>query len=148
MSNSVQPHRWKPTRLPRPGILQACNPMNCSPPGSSVHDILQARKLEGEPFPYPGDLLDPGIKPGSPASRQMLYHLSHQGNPDSTHGYHQMVNTETKLIIFFAAKDGGAIYNQQKQDRELTVAQIMNSLLPNSDLPRDLPAQGPRRFIE
>ena len=39
-----------------------------------------------------------------------------------------------KLIIFFAAKDGEALYSQQKQDRELTVAQIMNSLLPNSDL--------------
>ena len=45
-----------------------------------------------------------------------------------------MVNTETKLIIFFAAKDGEALYNLQKQDRELTVAQIMNSVLPDSDL--------------
>ena len=34
----------------------------------------------------------------------------------------------------YAAKDGEALYNQQKQDQELTVAQIMNSLLPNSDL--------------
>ena len=41
---------------------------------------------------------------------------------------------EIRLIIFFAAKDGKALYSQQKQDRELTVAQIMNSLLPNSDL--------------
>ena len=45
-----------------------------------------------------------------------------------------MVNAEIKLIIFFAAKDGEALYSQQKQDRELTVAQIMNSLLPNWDL--------------
>ena len=44
-----------------------------------------------------------------------------------------MVNTKIRLIIFFAAKDGEALYRQQKQDRELTVAQIMNSLLPNSD---------------
>ena len=44
-----------------------------------------------------------------------------------------MVNTEIKLIIFFAAKDGEALYSQQKQDRELIVAQFMNSLLPNSD---------------
>ena len=36
--------------------------------------------------------------------------------------------------IFFAAKDGKALYNQQKQDQELTMAQIMNSLLQNSDL--------------
>ena len=53
---------------------------------------------------------------------------------DSTHGHHQMVNTEIRLIIFFAAKDGEALYSQQKQDQELTVAQIMNSLSPNSDL--------------
>ena len=45
-----------------------------------------------------------------------------------------MVNIEIRLIIFFAAKDGEALYSQQKQDQELTVAQIMNSLLPNSDL--------------
>ena len=45
-----------------------------------------------------------------------------------------MVNTKIRLIIFFAAKDGEALYSQQKQDRELTMAQIMNSLLPNSDL--------------
>ena len=44
------------------------------------------------------------------------------------------VNTEIRLVIFFAAIDGEALYSQQKQDRELTVAQIMNSLLPNSDL--------------
>ena len=37
-----------------------------------------------------------------------------------------MVNTEIRLIIFFAAKDGEALYSQQKQDRKLTVAQIMN----------------------
>ena len=52
---------------------------------------------------------------------------------DSTHGHHQTVNTEIRLIIFFAAKDGEALYSKQKQDQELTVAQIMNSLLPNSD---------------
>ena len=46
----------------------------------------------------------------------------------STDGQHQI-----RLIIFFAAKDGEALYSQQKQDQELTVAQIMNSLLPNSD---------------
>jgi len=45
-----------------------------------------------------------------------------------------MVNAKTRLIIFFAAKDGKALDSQQKQDQELTVAQIMNSFLPNSDL--------------
>ena len=45
-----------------------------------------------------------------------------------------MVNTEIRLIISFAAEDGEALDSQQKQDWELTVAQIMNSLLQNSDL--------------
>ena len=44
-----------------------CDPMDCSPPGSSVHGILQARILEWVAFPSPGDLPDPGIKPRSPA---------------------------------------------------------------------------------
>ena len=52
------------------------------------------------------------------------------------HGHHQMVNTKIRLILFFAAKDGEALYSQQKQDQELTVAQIMNSLLPNSYIPK------------
>ena len=45
-----------------------------------------------------------------------------------------MVNTDIRLIIFFEAKGGEALQSRQKQDQELTVAQIMNSLLPNSDL--------------
>ena len=45
-----------------------------------------------------------------------------------------MVNTEIRLIISFAAEDGEALYSQQKQDRELTVAQIISSLLQNSGL--------------
>ena len=45
-----------------------------------------------------------------------------------------MDNTKIRLTIFFADKDGEALYSEQKQDWELTVAQIMNSLLTNSDL--------------
>ena len=48
---------------------------------------------------------------------------------DSTHGHHQMVNTEIRLIMFFAATDEEAL----KQDLELTVAQIMSYSLQNSD---------------
>ena len=75
MSDSVQPHRWQPTRLPHPWdfpgkntgvgfhcllqcmkvksereVVQSCltlsDPMDYSPPGSPVHGILQARVLE------------------------------------------------------------------------------------------------------
>ena len=45
--------------------------------------------------------------------------------------HYQMVNTEIRLIIFFVAKDGKALYSHWKQDWKLTVAQIMNSLLQN-----------------
>ena len=45
-----------------------------------------------------------------------------------------MANIEIRLSIFFAAKDGEALYSQQKQDQKLTMAQIMNSLFQNSDL--------------
>ena len=45
-----------------------------------------------------------------------------------------MINTKIRLIIFFAAKYGEALYSQQNQDWKLTVAQIMNSFLQNSDL--------------
>ena len=44
----------------------------------------------------------------------------------SIHGHHQMVNTEIRLIIFFAAKDGEALCSKQKQEWELTVAQTMS----------------------
>ena len=47
-----------------------------------------------------------------------------------------MVNTEIRLIMFFAANDGEPLYSQQKQDQEVTVAQIMSSLLQNSGLNR------------
>ena len=53
---------------------------------------------------------------------------------DSTYGHHQMVNTEIRLVMFFVVKDGEALYSQQKQDWELTVAQIKSSLLQNSGL--------------
>ena len=44
-----------------------CNPIVCTPPGSSVHGILQARILECVAIPSPGNLPNPGIEPGSPA---------------------------------------------------------------------------------
>ena len=46
-------------------------------------------------------------------------------SPDGQH--------RNQIDYIFAAKDGEALYSQQNQDQELTVAQIMNSLLPNPD---------------
>ena len=45
-----------------------------------------------------------------------------------------MVNTKLRLIVFFAVNDGEALHSQQKQDLELTVAQIMSSLMQNLGL--------------
>ena len=47
--------------------LMLCDPMDCSPPGPSVHGIFKARILE-LPFPFPGNIPDPEVKPMSPAS--------------------------------------------------------------------------------
>ena len=55
--------------------------------------------------------------------------LSSNTRDDSTQGHHQIVNTESRLTIFFAVEDEEALYSQQEQDWELTMAQIMNSLL-------------------
>ena len=53
---------------------------------------------------------------------------------NSTRGHHQMVNTKIKLITFFVAKDGEAVYSQQKQDLKPNVAQIISFSWQNSDL--------------
>ena len=62
-----------------------CDPMDCSPLGSSVHGILQAEYWSGLPCPPPGDLLDPRIEPMSLniscISRRVLYHQNHLGRP-------------------------------------------------------------------
>ena len=60
--------------------------------------------------------------------------FSNNTRDNSTPGQHQMVSTEIVLIIFFAVEDEAALYIQQKQELELTVAQIISSLLQNSDL--------------
>ena len=57
-----------------------------------------------------------------------------------------MVNIKFRLILFFAAKDGEALYSQPKQDPELTVTQIMNSLLQNSDLKTEGKTTRPFRY--
>ena len=52
-------------------VAQSCptlfSPMDCSPPGSSVHGIFRQDYWSGLPFPSPGDLPNPGIEPTSPA---------------------------------------------------------------------------------
>ena len=61
--------------------LTLCDPMGCSPPGSSVHGILQARILEWVATVLQGIFLTQGSNPGLLHCRQILYYLNHQGSP-------------------------------------------------------------------
>ena len=61
--------------------LTLCNPMDCIPPGSSVHEFSRQEYWSGLPFLSAGDLPDPGMNPGLLHCGQMLYRLSHQGSP-------------------------------------------------------------------
>ena len=110
MSSSLRPHRRQPTRLPRPQeslskntgvgchfLLQCMklksesevaqsrptpsDHMDCSPPGSSIHGIFQARVLEWVAIPFSRGSSQPKDPiPGLLHCRQILYHLSHQGS--------------------------------------------------------------------
>ena len=60
-----------------------CNPMDCSSPGSSIHGNLQTRILPWVPFPSPGFLTDPGIKPRSPTLQADFLKSEYQGSPKS-----------------------------------------------------------------
>ena len=67
--------------------LTLCDPMGCSPPGSSVHGILQAWILQWVPFPSPGDFPNPGTEHASPPSAVVQVDslpLSHLGSPNGT----------------------------------------------------------------
>ena len=58
---------WKVKALVSQSSPTLCDAIECSPPGSSVHGIPQARMLEWIAIPFSGDLPDPEIEPGSPA---------------------------------------------------------------------------------
>ena len=62
--------------------LTLCDPMDCSPPSSSVHGILQATILEWVAIPF-SRVLTWGSNRGLLPCRQILYHLNHQGSPRS-----------------------------------------------------------------
>ena len=60
-----------------------CDPIDGSPPGSAIPGILQAKSWSGLPFPSPGDLLNPGIEPGSPALQTDALTSEPPGKPQS-----------------------------------------------------------------
>ena len=84
-------------------------------------------KYSSKHFKEKGKIVESGLKlsiykEANIRNALVVNYFSYDGLEDSTHGHHQMVNTKIRLIIFFAAKDGEALYSQQKQDWELTVA--------------------------
>ena len=123
---------WKPTRLSRTNTQERC----------PFHYRGLERKSRKPRNTWSNRQIWPWNVEWSRAKTNRLLPIKctgHSKHPFSTqekttHEHHQMVNTEIRLITFYAAKDGEAQYSQQKQDQELTVAQVMNSFLPNSDL--------------
>ena len=61
--------------------MTLCDPMDCSPPESSVHGILQARILESVAIPFSTGSSQPRNQTQVPHCRWIPYCLSHQGNP-------------------------------------------------------------------
>ena len=70
-----------------------CNPMDCSPPGSSVHETFQARILERSPFSSPGDLPNPGFEPRSPVLQADSLPTELQGKP------HTVLQSKAKCLL-------------------------------------------------
>ena len=67
--------------------LTLCNPMDCSPSGSSVHEISQQGYWNGLPFPSPENFSHPEIKPKSPVLQENLLPLRHLGSPEDRNYY-------------------------------------------------------------
>ena len=72
-----------------------CEPIQCSPPGSSIYGILQQEYWSGLPFPSPGDLPDPGTEPTSPALQADSLLLSQKGSLEES-GLGKFVETESR----------------------------------------------------
>ena len=93
-------------------------------------------KVKSQEIPGITDKFGLGVhmKQGKVLSREHTGHSKHPFSTTQKTTLHMDITKIIRLMIFFAAKDGETLYSQQKQDQELTVAQIMNSLLPNSDV--------------
>ena len=76
-----------------------CNPMDCSPPGSSDHGILQARILEWVAIPLPGNLPNPGIEPGSYALQADSLVSEPPGKPSSHEIRLQNIFSDNRFIL-------------------------------------------------
>ena len=127
--------------------LTLCNPMDCSASGSSVHGVLQARILEWVPFPTPGDLPDPGIKPRSLAPPALAGKFSATAPPSRKWSNQRVIFVVfisflkiSKLSIFslwrlwsnFLCVVHLSIYSLQKK-KKLTPAMLLIGIPLNSE---------------
>ena len=85
--------------------LTVYNPMDCSPPGALSVRFPRQEYWSGLPFPPPGNLPNPGIKPASPASPALCVPLSHSGKSHThthkhTYSYHCCVLSYKRMLIF------------------------------------------------
>ena len=92
--------------------LILCDSMDCSLPGSSVHGIFQARRLDGLPFPSPGDLPDPGIEPMFPLSPVLgskFFTTVPPGKPGGVGRNHSLLCDVSLCVFFVYILEGSAI---------------------------------------
>ena len=95
-----------------------CYSMDCSPPGSSVHGIFQARILElfaisfSKGSSLPGDQIQGRPNPGLLHCRQILYHLSHQGSPSLVKGRENISEELNWFKIWFTKESKKKKKNQ------------------------------------
>ena len=93
------------------------NPLDCSPPGSSVHGILQARCRSGLPCPFPGDLPSPGIEPASPVSPALqVDSLPAEPSGKANHGVE--VNKITQALLNNLDDNKGWLEGQIKHNAD------------------------------
>ena len=92
-------------------MSNSCNPMECSPPGTSVCGVSQARILEWLPFPSPGDLPDPGIKSLSPALQVDFLLTEPRGEPCRRKSMGKQCQRWSLLILGWPKKSSFAVFS-------------------------------------
>ena len=105
-------------------VQHFCDPMDYSPPGSSVHSISQARILDWLPFPSPGDLPDPGIKPASPALTGRFFTIEPPGKPQ--------LNLAVLKFSHYSRKNK---QNKQKQKKQAKQSKTIPQVKTKSQYP-------------
>ena len=104
-------------------VMSDCDPMNCKTPGVTGKAGLGVQQEAGQRLTE--CCQENALVTANTLFQQHKRRLYTWTSPDGQY--------KIRLIVFFTANDGEALYSQQKQDWELTVARIMNSLLPNTD---------------